>query len=97
MPLLLMNHESFEGAKQVLACCILVRAWCYTSQGWRNLWYSGKKEKMTLALDVLFTWMCLTCANAWQCCWTELPSLLLVKVMQWDTCVCCWLHHLQGR
>lgn len=36
---------------------------------------------MTVALDVLFTWMCLTCANARQCCWTELPLLLLlVKV-----------------
>lgn len=33
---------------------------------------------MALASDMLFTWMCLTCANARQSCWAELPSLLLL-------------------
>lgn len=45
MPLLLMNHESFQGAKQVLACCILVRARFYTSQSWRNLGFSEEKRE----------------------------------------------------
>lgn len=45
MPLLLMNHDSLEGAKQVLACCILVRARCYTSQSWRKLGFCGKKGR----------------------------------------------------
>lgn len=54
MTLLLMSHESFEGAEQVLACWILVRAQRYTSQSWRNLWFSGKKGKMAVALDFGF-------------------------------------------